>query len=165
MSTVSRKQLLDRLAELGVTLPKPEKTIYDYVPIKVYERTAYLAGQIPKRDGGLTAVGLAGGDVTLAEAQAAAQVCIEQTLAWIDAEAGGIENVEQVLRLDCYVAAAEGFTEISNIADAASSMLVHLYGAAGQHPRSVIGVAQLPRMVPVLIESTFALAEAPSKGG
>lgn len=139
----------------------PEKTIYDYVPIKVHDRIAYLAGQIPKKDGGMAAIGFAGREVSLSDATMAARICVEQALAWIDSEAGGIENVEQVLRLDCYVAAADDFDEISTVADAASMMLIDLYGDAGRHPRSVIGVAQLPRRVPVLIELTVALATEP----
>lgn len=161
MSTVSRAVLLSRLAELGSTLPAPETTIYDYVPIKVHDRIAYLAGQIPKLDGSLVAVGRAGREVSLEQAVAASRVCVEQALAWIDAKAGGIENVEQVLRMDCYVAADDDFTQISDIADAASGLLIGLYGEAGRHPRSVIGVAQLPRRVPVLLELTVALANEP----
>jgi enamine deaminase RidA (YjgF/YER057c/UK114 family) len=161
MQAPTRETLIARLRELGAELPTPETTIYDYVPLKVHDRIAYLAGQIPKKSGGLTAVGLAGGEVSLDDAKIAARTCIEQALAWIDSRAGGIENVEQVLRLDCYVAAADGFRDISDIADAASGLLVGLYGNAGRHPRSVIGVSQLPRMVPVLIELTVALRRAP----
>ncbi|MEM9684191.1 MAG: RidA family protein [Pseudomonadota bacterium] len=163
MSGATRETLLARLTEAGGTLPSAEATVYDYVIVKVHDRIAYLAGQIPKRDGGLTAVGRAGAEVSLDDAKAAARVCVEQALAWIDSEAGGIENVAEILRMDCYVAAAEDFTQISDIADAASGLLIAVYGESGRHPRSVIGVSQLPRRVPVLLELTMALRNAPSR--
>lgn len=161
MPAATRDTLIARLAEAGAALPTPETTVYDYVIVKVHDRIAYLAGQIPKRDGGLTAVGRAGAEVSLDEAKAAARVCVEQALAWVDKQAGGIENVAEILRMDCYVAAAEGFTRISDIADAASGLLVAVYGESGRHPRSVIGVSQLPRRVPVLLELTMALHKSP----
>ena len=154
---------MERLRALGVELPAPETTIYDYIPLSVHNRVAYLAGQIPKRPDGLVAVGKAGAEVPLDLARTAAKVCVEQALAWIDAEAGGLDNVERVLRMDCFVAAAEGFEQISDIADAASGLLIALYGEAGRHPRSVIGVSRLPRNAPVLLELTFALKQDPNR--
>jgi len=152
---------MDRLRALGVELPAPETTVYDYIPLSIHNRVAYLAGQIPKRPDGLVAVGLAGGEVPLDLAKTAAKVCVEQALAWLHAKAGGLDNVERVLRMDCYVAAADGFEQISDIADAASGLLIALYGEAGRHPRSVIGVKRLPRNCPVLLELTFALKRDP----
>jgi len=150
-----------RIARLGATLPDPEGTVYDYVPVAVHGRVAYLAGQICKVDGGLVAVGRVGAEVTLEQAQAAARACVWQGLAWLDAGAGGIDNVARILRLDCYVAAAEGFERISDVADAASGLLRAVFGPAGAHPRSVLGVSTLPRRSPVLLELTAALIEEP----
>ena len=161
MPPPSADTVLNRLRDLGIELPAPETTVYDYIPLSVHNRVAYLAGQIPKRPDGLVAVGRAGGVVSLEHAQEAARVCVEQALSWIHAKAGGIDNVERVLRMDCYVAAAEGFEQISDIADAASGLLIALYGEAGRHPRSVIGVSRLPRQSPVLLELTFALRQDP----
>jgi enamine deaminase RidA (YjgF/YER057c/UK114 family) len=161
MPSPSDDAALKRLRDLGIDLPAPETTVYDYIPLSIHNRVAYLAGQIPKRPDGLVAVGRAGDEVSLELAQEAARVCVEQALSWIHAKAGGIDNVERVLRMDCYVAAAEGFEQISNIADAASGLLIALYGEAGRHPRSVIGVSRLPRQSPVLLELTFALKREP----
>lgn len=163
MSSPSADGVLKRLRDLGIELPNPETTVYDYIPLSVHNRVAYLAGQIPKRPGGLIAVGRVGDDVPLELAQEAARVCVEQALSWIQAKAGGVDNVERVLRMDCYVAAADGFEQISNIADAASGLLIALYGDAGRHPRSVIGVSRLPRQSPVLLELTFALKKDPEQ--
>ena len=162
MPPSSADTALNRLRDLGIELPAPETTVYDYIPLSVHNRVAYLAGQIPKRPDGLVAVGRAGDDVTLERAQEAARVCVEQALSWVHAMAGGVDNVERVLRMDCYVAAAEGFVQISDIADAASGLLIALYGDAGRHPRSVIGVSRLPRRSPVLLELTFALKADPA---
>ena len=161
MSSTPTGTALDRLRALDIELPAPETTVYDYIPLSIHNRVAYLAGQIPKLPDGLVAVGKAGAEVPLDLAKTAAKVCAEQALAWIHAEAGGLDNVERVLRMDCFVAAADGFEQISDIADAASGLLIDLYGESGRHPRSVIGVARLPRDAPVLLELTFALKRDP----
>ncbi|MCP5082696.1 MAG: RidA family protein [Alphaproteobacteria bacterium] len=142
---------------MATDLPAPEPTIYNYDPVTVHGRIAYLAGQIPKQNGTLAFSGLVGGDVTLGDAKSAARICAEQALAWVNRSAGGLANVERVLRMDCFVAHADGFTQISDIADAASDHLVEYLGDAGRHSRSVIGVKSLPRDAPVLIEVTMAL--------
>lgn len=138
-------------------LPEPEPTVYDYDPITVHDRTAYLAGQIPKRDGGMAFTGLAGQEVSLDEAQQAGRICAEQALAWLNHSAGGLENVERILQLNCFVAHADGFEQISNIADAVSAVFIETFGDAGRHSRSVIGVRSLPRNSPVLIDVIAAL--------
>lgn len=138
-------------------LPEPETTIYNYDPVTVHGRIAYLAGQIPKQNGALAYCGLVGGDVPLEDAKKAARICAEQALAWVNKSAGGLANVERVLRIDCFVAHADGFLQISDIADAASNLLIEYLGDAGRHSRSVIGVKSLPRNAPVLIEVTMAL--------
>ena len=138
-------------------LPQPEPTVYDYDPITVHGRTAYLAGQIPKRDGGMAFTGLVGDGVSFDEAKQAAQICAEQALAWLNHSAGGLDNVERILQLNCFVAHADGFDAISNIADVASGVLIQAFGDAGRHSRSVIGVRSLPRNSPVLIDVTAAL--------
>ena len=140
-------------------LPPPEPTVYDYDPITVHERTAYLAGQIPKRDGGMAFTGRVGDGVSFNQAKQAARICAEQALAWLDRSAGGLDNVERILQLNCFVAHAEGFEFISDIADAASGVLIEAFGDAGRHSRSVIGVRSLPRNSPVLIDLTAALRQ------
>ncbi len=153
-----------RLAAAGIALPEPHPTEFAYVPLAIHERTAFLAGQIPKTGSGrITVAGRVGGEVSLAEAQAAARVAAQQGLAWLDALAGGLDNVARVLRMDCFVAVAEGFQEMSRVADTASGLLETAFGAAGRHPRSVIGVSRLPRNAPLLLELTVALRSAPAE--
>lgn len=156
--TSTPQPALERLSEMGFELPPPEPTIYGYIPVVVHQRIAYLAGQVPKRvGGGLEVHGTMGVDLSLADAQRAAQLSTLHALSWVEAGAGGLDNVERVLRMDCYIATVAGVEELSNVADAASALLVDLYGDAGRHPRAVIGVVALPRKGPVLIELTFAL--------
>ncbi len=150
------------LRQRAEALPEPQGTVFNYDPITVHGRIAYLAGQISKRDGALAYQGLAGDAVSLEEAKDAARICVEQGLAWVHKSAGGLENVERILRIDCFVAHSDGFTQISDIADAASGLLVEFFGEAGRHSRSVIGVKSLPRDVPVLIEMTLALKSEPT---
>ena len=147
-------QSLDQLAR---SLPDPEPTVFAYDPVTVHERIAYVAGQIPKCNGGLAYCGLVGSEVSLFDAKRASRVCAEQTLAWLNRSAGGLENIERLLRLKCFVAHTAGFSEISEVADAASLYLLEVLGEKGRHSRSVIGARSLPRNAPVLIEVTAAL--------
>lgn len=145
------------LRERAMALPAPEGTAFNYDPITVHGRTAYLAGQISKRGGMLAYQGLVGDAVSLEDAKDAARICVEQGLAWVHKSAGGLENVERILRIDCFIAHSDDFSQISEIADAASGLLIDYFGKAGRHSRSVIGVKSLPRNAPVLIEMTLAL--------
>jgi enamine deaminase RidA (YjgF/YER057c/UK114 family) len=143
---------------LGQSLPNPEPTIYAYDPITVHDRTAYLAGQIPKLDGNVMVyTGLVGDAVSLEEAKHAGRICAQQALAWLNHSAGGLDNVERVLQLNCYVAHADGFDHNSDIADVVSGVLMDTFGEAGRHSRSVIGARSLPRQSPVLIDLVVAL--------
>ena len=143
--------------DITASLPPPETTAYAYDPITVHERTAYLAGQIPKHGGGLVCTGLVGREVSVDQAKEAARICALQALAWLNHSAGGLGNVERILQLNCFVAHADGFDGISDIADVASGVFIEAFGEAGRHPRSVIGARSLPRNSPVLINLVAAL--------
>lgn len=145
------------IAAIILTLPEPEATQYPYELLTIQDKTAFLAGQIPKRDGKLVYAGIVGQEITVQQAQTAARICAEQALAWLNRSAGGLENLDQILRLTCYVAHQDGFDGISEVANGASSYLNKIFGTKGRHARSVIGVKSLPRNSPVLIELTAAL--------
>ena len=148
------------MQKLGITLPEPENTIYDYIPLRMHRGVVYLAGQIAKIPGGeLYAQGRVGEAVDLETAQESARICILQGLAWLKQELGDLDRVESVLRIDGYVAAAPDFERISEVVDAASGLLNSIFGDAGRHPRSVLGMARLPRNAPVLIEMTLAIKD------
>lgn len=160
---MSRSRPEAALAAADLVLPAPYPTEYDYIPVATHGTTAYVAGQIPKTDTAeLLASGRVGAEVTEDQALEAARRAALQGLAWIHARAGGLDNVERVLRMDFYVAAADTFADISRVADAASGVLFVAFGEAGRHPRSVLGVSRLPRNSPVLLELTVALRKAVS---
>ena len=157
----------DRLAALGLRLPQPTPTLYAYAPLSMHDGVAYLAGQIPKVAADrIRAAGRVGAEVSVEAAQQDAALCIRHALAWLKAELGGLDRVARPLRLTVFVAAAPDCDRISDVADGASDLLLTLFGKqAGRHPRSVIGVTQLPRNAPVMVEATFALADPPGRDG
>lgn len=145
------------MTEIALTLPNPEATQFPYELLTIQEKTVFLAGQIPKKNGELVFAGIVGETVTATQAQAAARICAEQALAWLNHSAGGLENLDRFLRFTCYVAHQDGFDDISEVANGASNYLIETLGDKGRHARSVIGVKSLPRNAPVLIEFTAAL--------
>lgn len=151
--------LQDRLARAGITIPRPELTRFDYLPVAFHDRIAYLAGQIPKVGNDVLHAGRVGETVSYEQAREAAEVATGQALAWVERTCGGLENVERVLRMDFFIAVADDFERMSEVADAASGLLGTVFGESGRHPRSVIGVSRLPRNSSVLIELTFALRQ------
>ena len=147
-----------KLQELDLRLPEPTKPSFQYLSVCTHDGIAYLAGQIPKTGPTeLLHAGKVGREVSLDQARACARLAVLHGLSWLRHELGGLDRVERILRLDCYVAVAPGFLDMSRVIDAASELLVSLFGDRGRHPRSVLGVAVLPRDAPVLVEMTVAI--------
>lgn len=146
-----------QLSTVIKNLPTPEGTKYPYDLVTIEGRTAYVAGQIPKRDSSLAYVGAVGVDTLVGDAVDAAGICAQQAMSWLHHSAGGLENLNRLLRVTCYVAHDDTFQDISAVADGASNCLIEQLGAKGRHVRSVIGVKSLPRNAPVLIEVTASL--------
>ena len=149
----------ERLRDLGLLLPDAAAPAFNYVPVRLYRGVAYVAGQMPKVDGEVRVFGKAGREVDLAAAQEQARVCILQGLACLNEALGGLDRVTQVLRVNGYVASAPGFNDQPKVLDAASKMLVDVFGDRGRHARSAIGVAELPRNAAVEIELTVGYGE------
>jgi len=152
----------ERLRELGLALPLPTATLFSYVPAIRYRDTVHVAGQIPKTSADTLLVqGVVGDSVNEADARAAVKLCVLHGLAWVAHHAGGtLDAVEQVLRVDYFFQAGRSRGGLSMLADEGSELLIALFGDAGRHPRSVIGVSELPRNAPVLVSMDIALAEA-----
>ena len=146
-----------KLAEIARTLPDPEETRYPYELVIVTGKTAYVAGQISKQGGELSHIGKVGRDISVKEATASARICAQQALSWLNHSAGGIDNLDQILRVTCYVAHDDSFEDISAVADGASNYFNETLGDQGRHVRAVVGVKSLPRNAPVLIEITASL--------
>jgi enamine deaminase RidA (YjgF/YER057c/UK114 family) len=150
-----------RLAKLGITLPPVTPPAYDYVPAIVHGGLVWISGQLPRAaDGSLPYLGRLGEEVDVETARKAAELCALQALAALRAATGSLDNVARAIKLTGFVASAPGFVEQPKVIDAASNLLGQVFGAAGQHARSAVGVAMLPRGVPVEIEFVFALKDA-----
>jgi enamine deaminase RidA (YjgF/YER057c/UK114 family) len=150
-----------RLAELGIALPPVAAPAFDYVPAVVHGGLVWISGQLPRAaDGSLPHLGRLGEDVDLETARKAAELCALQALAALRAAAGSLDRVERAIKVTGFVASAPGFVEQPRVIDAASNLLGKVFGEAGRHARSAVGVAMLPRGVPVEIEFVFALKDS-----
>ena len=150
----------DRLRALALTLPEAATPSFNYVPVTLHRGVAYVAGQLPKVGGDIRVRGKAGREVNVETARGEARICILQGLACLKAALGSLDRVEQVLKVGGFVASAPGFNDQPKVLDAASDLLVEVFGDKGRHARSAIGVAELPRDAVVEIELTVAYREA-----
>ena len=146
-----------RLAELGLTLHGPHPPHDPLDAVVVHDGVARTSGQLPRIDGTLTCLGRLGDDVSVEEGRAAAAVCALNALAVLEVALGSLDRIERVLTVTGYVASAPDFHEQPTVVDGASHALVRLFGDAGRHTRSAIGVAALPRGGAVELEVTVAV--------
>jgi len=146
-----------RIVELGLTLHGPHPPHDPLDAVVVHAGVARTSGQLPRIDGELSCVGTLGDDVSVADGAAAARVCALNALAVLRAELGSLDRIERVLSVTGYVASTPGFHDQPAVVDGASRLLSEVFGAAGRHTRSAVGVAALPRGGAVEIEVTVAL--------
>ena len=140
-----------RLAELGVTLPAVATPLAAYVPAVRTGNLVYTSGQLPLQGGKPTHAGKVGADVTPEEGKIAARTCALNALAAIDALVG-IDSIVRVVKVVGFVASAPGFSGQPGVVNGASEFLGQVFGDAGSHARSAVGVAELPLGVPVEVE-------------
>ncbi|MET0542055.1 MAG: RidA family protein [Variovorax sp.] len=119
-------------------------------------RTVYLSGQVPRVGSTVVVTGRAGDDVSLDQARLAAQICTLRALAILRQELGSLDAVDKVLRVTVYVQSAPGFTQHSEVADAASDLLHEVFGAASAHTRTSVGVNSLPKNAAVELDMIVA---------
>jgi len=147
-----------KLAELGVTLPQPMPPIATYVPYAVTGNLVVISGQLPTIDGKLSFTGKLGGTVSVEQGQQAAQRCFINLLAHLKAAAGGdLDGVRRVVRLGGFIACAPEFSDQARVMNGASDLAVAVFGEAGRHARTTIGVAALPLDAAVEVEGMFEL--------
>ena len=146
-----------RLVELGLTLPTVVKPLAAYVPAVRTGDLVYTAGQLPLTAGKLAQTGKVGAEVTPEDAKSAARVCALNALAAIDALVG-IDTVTRVVKVVGFVASAPGFNGQPGVVNGASEFLGEVFGAAGAHARSAVGVAELPLDAPVEVELIVEVA-------
>ncbi|WP_347304840.1 RidA family protein [Corynebacterium sp. SA-MJD20WY100] len=142
---------LARLKELGYSLPPVAKPLASYVPATRVGNQVWTSGQLPLVDGALPVTGKVGGAVTPEQAAAAARTAVLNALAAVDAEVG-LDNVTRVLKVVGFVASDPNFVEQPAVINGASDFIGELFGEAGNHARSAVGVAVLPKDAPVEIE-------------
>jgi enamine deaminase RidA (YjgF/YER057c/UK114 family) len=140
------------LAELGLVLPDAAQPTFNYVPVVVEGGFAFVSGQLPKVDGEVRRQGRLGDTVTMDEGREAARICALQALACLQQALGSIDRVARIVRLSGFVASTPDFHKHPAVIDAASDLMVEIFGEAGRHARSAIGVAALPRNSPVELE-------------
>lgn len=146
-----------RLTELGLTLHGPHPPHDPLDAVVVHERVARTSGQLPRIEGVLTCVGTLGDDVSVEEGTEAAAVCALNALAVLEEALGSLDRIERVLTVTGFVASAPGFHQQPAVIDGASKVLADVFGDAGRHTRSAIGVAALPRGGAVELEVTVAV--------
>jgi enamine deaminase RidA (YjgF/YER057c/UK114 family) len=154
---VSDGAIRTRLAELGLPLHGPHPPHDPLDAVVVYDGVARTSGQLPRIDGKLTCLGRLGDDVSVEEARAAAAVCALNALAVLEVALGSLDRIDRVLTVTGYVASAPDFHDQPTVVDGASRVLADVFGDAGRHTRSAIGVASLPRGGAVEIEVTVAI--------
>ncbi len=141
----------ERLAELGIILPAVAKPLAAYVPAVRTGALVYTSGQLPLQAGDLTHIGKVGAEVTPEQAKVAARTCALNALAAIDALVG-IDAVIRIVKVVGFVASAPGFSGQPGVVNGASEVLGELFGDAGAHARSAVGVSELPMNAPVEVE-------------
>jgi enamine deaminase RidA (YjgF/YER057c/UK114 family) len=141
----------DRLAELGLSVPEVAKPVAAYIPAVRSGTHVYTSGQLPMRSGELITTGKVGGEVTADEAVECARQCALNALAAIRAEVP-LDQVSRVVKIVVFVASTPDFTGQPGVANGVSELVGHVFGDAGRHARSAVGVPVLPLDAPVEVE-------------
>ncbi len=150
-----------RVAELGLTLYGPHPPHEPLVAVVAHGGVARTSGQLPRIDGRITCIGTLGRDVTVDEGAEAARVCVLNALSVLRSELGSLDRIERVLYMTGYVACVAGFDQQPAVMDGASRVLFDIFGEAGRHTRSAVGVAALPRGGAVELELAVAISSSP----
>ena len=148
----------ERLKELGITLPAVVAPLAAYVPAVRVGNQVWTSGQLPMIAGALPATGKVGATVSPEDAADYARTAVLNALAAIDALVG-IDKVTRVLKIVGFVASAEGFSGQPAVVNGASDLIGEVFGDAGAHARSAVGVSELPLNSPVEIEVIVEIAE------
>jgi enamine deaminase RidA (YjgF/YER057c/UK114 family) len=148
-----------RLSELGIALPTPMAPVANYVPFVVTGELVFVSGQLPAQDGRVAYTGKIEAPLAIDEGKAAARLCFINVMAHLKVAAGGdLDRVQQVVRLGGFIAAAPTFTQHAAIMNGASDLAVQVFGDAGRHARTTIGVPSLPMDAAVEVEGVFRIA-------
>jgi enamine deaminase RidA (YjgF/YER057c/UK114 family) len=147
----------DKLAELGISLPDVVTPLAAYVPAVRTGNLVYTAGQVPMQSGELAATGKVGAEVSPEDGKALARICALNALAAVDSLVG-IDAVTRVVKVVGFVASTPGFNGQPGVINGASELLGEVFGDAGAHARSAVGVSELPLNAPVEVELIVEVA-------
>ena len=142
----------ERLAELGLAVPEVAKPVAVYIPAVRTGNYIFTSGQLPMKSGELMVTGKVGGEVTQDEAVACAQQCALNAIAAVKAEIGDLSLVKRIVKVVAFVASTPDFTGQPLVANGASELFGKVFGDAGVHARSAVGVPVLPLDAPVEVE-------------
>ncbi len=142
----------EKLAELGLSIPEVAAPVAAYVPAVRTGSLILTSGQLPMREGQLLQLGKVGGEVSEEEAVECARQCALNALAAIKAEIGSLDAIKRIVKVVAFIASTPDFTGQPKIANGASELLGEVFGDAGRHARSAVGVPVLPLDAPVEIE-------------
>lgn len=145
-------EVQDKLTAMGLELPPEPEPLARYVPAKRVGDMVYVSGQVPVRDGEFVHVGAVGSDLTVEQAQECARVCVLNALAAVKSVIGDLDGVAEIVQVRGFVNSAPGFGEQPEVLNAASELLVDLFGENGRHARAAVGTSALPRNLPVELE-------------
>jgi enamine deaminase RidA (YjgF/YER057c/UK114 family) len=148
-----------RLAALGLTLPEPAAPVAAYVPVVIAGGLAHVSGQLPFVSGKLV-TGRLGEDVSLEDGMLAAQACGVMILAQLKAALGSLDRVERIVKLGGFVNSTATFTDQPKVINGASELMAAVFGEAGQHARSAVGVPVLPLGAAVEVDAIVAVRAA-----
>lgn len=147
-----------RLAELGIDLPTPAAPVANYVACVQTGSLLVVSGQLPLHNGKLFATGKLGGAVDVDTAVEAARYSMINVIAQVQAAVGDLARVKRVVRLGGFIACTPDFTAHASVMNGASDLAVAVFGDAGRHARSTVGVPSLPLDAPVEVEGLFEIA-------
>ena len=151
--------IASRLAELGITLPEPAAPVAAYVPAVEANGLLHISGQLPFEEGQLM-TGRLGEDRDLDYGARAARACGIMLLAQINKALGSLDRVERIVKLGVFVSSAGSFTDQPKVANGASELMQDVFGEAGRHARSAVGVPVLPLGAAVEIDAVVAIRAA-----
>ncbi len=145
-----------KIEELGIQLPAGSEPKAMYIPVKQVGNTLFVSGQLPaKADGSLLYEGKLGEEITLEQGQECARLCIVNMLAAVKFYLGDLDRVKNVVKLQAFVASKTGFDKQHLVTNGASELLFDIFGDAGKHARTAVGINQLPLNSPIEIEAIF----------
>ena len=142
----------EKIKQIGITIPEPVKPLAAYIPAMQVGNLVMTSGQVPISSGAVKYQGKVGRDLSEEEGKEAAKLCAINCLSAVKSVIGNLDKIKRVLKLTVFIASAEGFTAQPKVANGASELIGEIFGEAGKHVRSAVGVSELPLNSAVEIE-------------